>query len=155
MVWNPQVAIAVFIGLTAMVEDVLRREIPNWIPVTALVGGLAASVWTSGWSGFGSSLLGSLLGFVVFLVFYILGGMGGGDVKLMGGLGAVLGASRVLEAALWTAGLGGIMAVLAVGYAALRRTKPESALSGKKSSLHIPYAPAIALGAWLALVPRG
>ncbi len=155
MVWNPQIALAVFIGLTAMVEDLLRREIPNWIPVTALVGGLTVSVWMSGWSGLGSSLLGSLLGFVVFLLFYILGGMGGGDVKLMGGLGAVLGANRVLEAALWTAGLGGILAALAVGYSALQGRKTQAVSGEKKSSLHIPYAPAIALGAWLALVPRG
>jgi prepilin peptidase CpaA len=155
MLWNPQVAIAVFIGLTAMVEDVLRREIPNWIPVTALVGGLAASMWTSGWAGLGSSILGSLLGFVVFLVFYILGGMGGGDVKLMGGFGAVLGASRVLEAALWTAGLGGVMAAVAVGYSVLRKSKARPVDPNGKSSMHIPYAPAIALGSWLALVPRG
>lgn len=155
MVWNPQVAVAVFIGIIAMVEDLLRREIPNWIPVTALIGGVTASVWMSGWAGLGSSILGSLLGFAVFLVFYILGGMGGGDVKLMGGLGAVLGASRILEAALWTAGLGGLMAAVAVGYSALWRSGPAALSGQKKSSLHIPYAPAIALGSWLALVPRG
>jgi prepilin peptidase CpaA len=152
MGWNPQVAIAVFIGLTATVEDLARREIPNWIPVTALAGGLASSAWLSGWSGLGSSLLGSFLGFLVFLVFYLLGGMGGGDVKLMAGLGAVLGAGRILEASLWTAGLGGVMAALAVGYAAVRPRVHRTDPSGK-SSLHIPYAPAIALGAWLALLP--
>jgi prepilin peptidase CpaA len=145
--WNPQVALAVFIGLTATAEDIARREIPNWIPVVGLAGGVAVSSWMSGWSGLGSSLLGIVLGFAAFLAFYLLGGMGGGDVKLMAGLGAVLGAGRILEAALWTAGLGGIFAVGAVAAGALRK--------GGKSPVHIPYAPAITLGAWLSLIPRG
>ena len=39
------------------------------------------------------------MGAVVFLIFYLLGGMGGGDVKLMAGFGAVLGVRQLLEAA--------------------------------------------------------
>ncbi len=146
MQWNPQIALAVFIGLVATVEDLIRREIPNWIPVVALTGGIGASAWMSGWSGLGSSLLGVVLGFAVFLVFYLLGGMGGGDVKLMAGLGAVLGASRILEASLWTAALGGLFALGAIGFGALRK-------NGERVR-HIPYAPAITLGAWVALIPK-
>lgn len=146
MQWNPQVALAVFIGLTATVEDLARREIPNWIPVVALAGGVAAGSWTSGWSGLGSSLLGAILGFVVFLAFYLLGGMGGGDVKLMAGLGAVIGAGRVLEASLWTAAIGGLIALGAIGLGALRKKGGQVK--------HIPYAPAITLGAWVALIPK-
>ncbi len=147
MAWNPQVALAIFVGLTATVEDLVRREIPNWIPVVAIAGGLTASVWMSGWSGLGSSLLGMGAGFLVFLAFYLLGGMGGGDVKLMAGLGAVLGVGRVLEASLWTAGLGGLFAVGAIIAGSLRKNG-----AGVK---HIPYAPAITLGAWVALIPKG
>ena len=157
MNWNPQIALAVFIGLTATVEDLVRREIPNWIPAAALIGGIAASVWISGWSGLGASLIGAIAGFLVFVVFYALGGMGGGDIKLMAGLGAVLGASRILEAALWTAAIGGVMAAFAIAFAALRSKwgLKAAAASGDKAQLHIPYAPAITLGAWIALVPRG
>ena len=149
MLWNPQVAIAVFIGLTATVEDIVRREIPNWIPITAIAGGIGSAVCMSGWSGLGSSLLGMIAGFLVFLAFYMLGGMGGGDVKLMAGLGAVLGVGLILEAALWTAGIGGVMAALAVAYSAVWPA------GGKAARPYIPYAPAITLGAWLALVPNG
>ncbi len=38
------------------------------------------------------ALAGAAAGFAVFLIFYLLGGMGGGDVKLMAGFGALLGA---------------------------------------------------------------
>jgi prepilin peptidase CpaA len=89
----------------------------------------------------------------VFLLFYAMGGMGGGDVKLMAGFGALLGVSRLLEAALWTAVCGGILAVAVVLWVTVRNRirgtggKPLSAAA-------IPYAPAITAGAWLSLMSR-
>ncbi len=101
---------------------------------------------------------GAVAGFAVFLIFYLLGGMGGGDVKLMAGFGALLGRGRLLEAALWTAAVGGILAVCGS-----RRAGPSGAGShrgqaDRKAEVErqesIPYAPAIALGVWLSLVPK-
>jgi prepilin peptidase CpaA len=147
---SPQVAIALLVGLAAIVEDLRRRTISNWIPATALAGGLLVHAGERGWWGLLTALGGAVSGFAVFLVFYLLGGMGGGDVKLMAGFGAVLGPGRLLEASLWTAGVGGIFALAAVAWQLVRRTSRED---GKSAS--IPYAPAIAFGAWLALLPKG
>jgi prepilin peptidase CpaA len=107
-------------------------------------------------------LLGTLAGASVFLIFYLLGGMGGGDVKLMAGFGAQLGAKGLFEAALWTAGCGGIMALAVIATGLIRdfgaRGKSASgqaaASSGQPSRRadSIPYAPAIAAGVWLSLV---
>ncbi len=143
-----QVAMAIALGLAASVEDLAVRRISNWIPVTALVCGLGWHTAVSGWRGILTATAGAAAGFGVFLLFYILGGMGGGDVKLMAGLGSLLGAGRLLEAALWTAGIGGLIALGYLAYRALRR-KPAQ----EKES--IPYAPAIAIGAWLSLIPKG
>jgi prepilin peptidase CpaA len=161
---NAQVWIAVLVGLAATINDLARREIANWIPVTALVSGTVWQISQHGWWGGLYALGGAAAGFGVFLVFYLLGGMGGGDVKLMSGFGALLGAGRLLEAALWTAGVGGVIAAAVLGFRALRRavrpaslatktggrSEAESAVAGS-----IPYAPAITLGVWLALVPKG
>lgn len=144
MTISPQTGLCLAIGLAATIEDLRRRQIPNWIPLAGLAGGLAWHLWTGGWRGGLASLGGSVGGFVVFLLFYLLGGMGGGDVKLMAGFGAILGWSGVLWAALWTAAAGGLMALVVIGWRQLRR-KP----AGDDS---IPYAPAITLGAWLGLV---
>jgi len=150
---TPQVAIALLAGTAAIIDDLARRQVSNWIPALAFVGGLSAQGYQGGWSGVGSSLLGTVAGFVVFLVFYMLGGMGGGDVKLMAGFGAVLGWERLPEAALWTAGCGGLMALGAIGFGWIRnRLQKRSDADVPVKS--IPYAPAIALGAWLALVPK-
>jgi prepilin peptidase CpaA len=156
---NAQVWIAVLVGLAATINDLARREIANWIPVAALVCGTAWQISQHGWWGALYALAGAAAGFAVFLVFYLLGGMGGGDVKLMAGFGALLGPGRLLEAALWTAGVGGVIAVATLGFRALRR-----AVAGVRSGTprvtavaadSIPYAPAITLGVWLSLVPKG
>jgi prepilin peptidase CpaA len=147
---NLQVGWAVFIGVVAAIEDLRRRQIPNWIPLAAIAGGLLIAIRDRGWSGAGSSVLGLVAGFAVFFIFYALGAMGGGDVKLMAGFGAVLGWSRIWEASLWTAAAGGLIALVAIGVSLLRG-------SGRKSdgqAKAIPYAPAIAIGSWLALIAQ-
>ncbi|HEX5228288.1 MAG TPA: prepilin peptidase [Bryobacteraceae bacterium] len=152
-----QALLAAGIGIAASIDDLRRRQIANWIPVAAFVSGVALQTIDSGWRGAGSSLLGTLAGAAVFLVFYVLGGMGGGDVKLMAGFGALLGAKRLLIAALWTAGCGGLLALAVIAVGALRvfwrrrnGVAEAAATGGRRES--IPYAPAIAAGVWLSLV---
>jgi prepilin peptidase CpaA len=175
-----QVWMAILVGLAATVDDLARRRIANWIPAAALAGGIGWQIGQNGfWPGAGYALGGAAVGFTVFLIFYLMGGMGGGDVKLMAGFGALLGTSRLLEAALWTAGIGGVFAVGVLAVRAVRRmlqgkvtgakiacatediagdvagdaaAKAKEEAQAKES---IPYAPAITLGVWLALVPKG
>jgi prepilin peptidase CpaA len=154
-----QVWIAVLVGLAATVDDLARRQIANWIPAAALAGGFGWQIGQEGWMGALHALAGAAAGFAVFLVFYLLGGMGGGDVKLMAGFGALLGTGRLVEAALWTAFVGGLLAVAAVTWqAAKRRFRPANGIESaeeKERGDSIPYAPAITLGVWLSLVPKG
>lgn len=157
----------VIVGLAAVIEDLGWRRISNWTSGGALAGGLIVHYLQKGWSGAWHSLVGALIGFGVFLVFYLLGGMGGGDVKLMSGFGALLGDGRIVAAALLAAASGG---VIALGYLAIRglvrrfrigwgaARQEASPVESKtddgeaKSGESIPYAPAITVGAWLALV---
>ena len=161
-----QVWIAGIVGVAAIVDDVSRRKIANWIPCSAFAAGLILQSVQGGWRGAGAALLGTAAGAGIFLIFYLMGGMGGGDVKLMAGFGAVLGVRRLLEAALWTAGCGGVMAALVITASAVRqiwrskssgKTESEQAGSDSRRRLKadsIPYAPAIAAGVWLSLVPK-
>lgn len=151
---SPELVVAIVLGLAAVITDVRSRTIPNWIPVAALAGGIGCQVLDKGWSGLPAAGLGAVAGFGVFLVFYLLGGMGGGDVKLMAGFGALLGASRLLEAALWTAGIGGLMALAVIGFVWVR-SKIDLRYAGRGRPKAIPYAPAIACGVLLALIPKG
>jgi prepilin peptidase CpaA len=161
-----QALLAGGVGIAACVDDLRRRQISNWIPGSAFVSGLALQTVQHGWRGAGSALLGTLAGAGVFLIFYLLGGMGGGDVKLMAGFGALLGAKRLFEAALWTAGCGGVMALAVIATGLIRdfwvqskcargTAGSEPAAASEKQDQRrdsIPYAPAIAAGVWLSLV---
>jgi prepilin peptidase CpaA len=165
-----QIWIAGFVGVAAIIDDLARRRIANWIPCFAFLSGLALQSVQNGWRGAGSALLGTITGAAVFLIFYLLGGMGGGDVKLMAGFGAVLGVKTLLEAALWTAGCGGVMALLVIsaGYVrqlwkkrrsgasetAVGKVEPVGEVQDQRRADSIPYAPAIAMGVWLSLVPK-
>ncbi len=156
---NAQVWIAILVGLAATIDDLARRQIANWIPVAALAGGFGWQIGRNGWPGVLYAAGGAVAGFAVFLIFYLLGGMGGGDVKLMAGFGALLGTGRLLEAALWTAGVGGILAVSRSGRCGPSGAGFVAAPSGTEAveverQESIPYAPAIALGVWLSLVPK-
>ena len=152
---NAQIWIAILVGAAATIDDLMRRRIANWIPAAALAGGLGWQLAQNGWLGALYALAGSAAGFAVFLIFYLLGGMGGGDIKLMTGFGALLGASRLLEAALWAAAVGGLLAVGVLGWRWLRGTsKKQDAADGTAVPDSIPYAPAITLGVWLSLVPK-
>lgn len=152
---NPSNVIAFVVGCAAMIEDLARRRISNWTCGGAFLGGLLCHLLQKGWAGAFFALLGTLAGFSVFFIFYLLGGMGGGDVKLMAGFGALLGPGQILRAALLTALIGGAMALTYIAFraarlkfaAVLRQEVP------KNTPAHsIPYAPAIAVGAWLVLI---
>ncbi len=158
---SAQVWIAIAVGIAAMVDDLKRRHIANWIPAAALAGGFGWQIGRAGWGGALNALGGAAAGFCVFLVFYLLGGMGGGDVKLMSGFGALLGPGGLLSAALWTAGVGGVIAVGALFWKSIRKwTGGKSAVDqpmsqeDKDREASIPYAPAIALGVWISLLAR-
>jgi prepilin peptidase CpaA len=156
---SAQVWIAILVGLAATIDDLRRRQIANWIPLAALAGGLGWQIGQHGWRGGLDALEGAAAGFAVFLIFYLLGGMGGGDIKLMAGFGALLGLKQVLWAALWTAAMGGVLALCVIAVRSLRSVRKvagkENAVLDEAGSESIPYAPAIALGVWLSLVPKG
>ncbi len=137
---SPVAWITLLLGCLASVEDVRRRTIANRITVAGLAAGLTVHGWDRGWAGLAWSAGGALAGFGVLLLFYLMGGMGAGDLKLSAAFGALLGPSGALLAALLAAAIG---AILAAGFLLLQR--------GTRA---IPYAPALSLGALLALLGR-
>lgn len=89
------IAVSVFIGI-AVYTDLKWRRIPNWITVPAFALAVLFHVLVAGWSGLAMSLAGFGTGFGILLVLWLIGGGGGGDVKLMGAAGAWVGAIPIL-----------------------------------------------------------
>jgi len=78
-------------ALAAAVTDIWKFKIHNAITLPLLVSGLIYHSVVPGGAGLLASLLGVLFGFFILFPFYVMGGMGAGDVKLMAAIGAWLG----------------------------------------------------------------
>lgn len=100
-----------FVLLTAVVMDLRSYRIPNWLTFPAMASGVVLHTLFNGQAGLILSLEGLGLGLGFFLIFYVMGGMGAGDVKLMAAVGSFLGPEGVLTAAVVTALLGGLYAI--------------------------------------------
>lgn len=88
------------------------RRIPNWLTVPSLGAGLAANTLAWGWPGAKAALEGAGLGLALLLPFVLLRGLGAGDWKLMGALGAWLGPSRLIVVLVGTVFIAGAMAIV-------------------------------------------
>lgn len=71
-------------------------RIPNALTVPAFVAGLVYQIVFHGWSGLSDAGLAFAVGFGTFFILWMVGGGGGGDVKLMGALSVWLGVKLTL-----------------------------------------------------------
>ena len=109
---NGSVIILLSILTAATWIDLNYHRIPNALSLGGIVFGVALHGWISGFPGIATGLGGAAIGIGLFLPFYLLKGMGAGDVKLMGAVGAFLGPQNALLATGLTLVAGGIMAIV-------------------------------------------
>jgi len=90
------------VALIAAVIDVRSFKVHNCLTVPLALSGLLFHTLHTGFGGFAFAFLGLLVGFSTLIVFYALGGIGAGDVKLMAGVGAWLGIWLTLDVVIIT-----------------------------------------------------
>jgi prepilin peptidase CpaA len=85
------VAVVVVAVVVAALTDLRSYKVHNWLTLPLLVSGLIYHGIVGGAAGLAGSACGAMIGLLLLFVFFLMGGMGGGDVKLMAGIGAWLG----------------------------------------------------------------
>ena len=140
------VLIAVAAGCAAAATiDLRTRRVPNALTAAIAATGLILAAAGLGRIAVGAAIGGCLVGVLLMLPGHIFGATGGGDVKLLGALGTMLGPAGTFTAFLAMAVVGGVMA-LAIGVHRHRVGQADNRFA---------YAPAIAVGACVAAVGVG
>jgi prepilin peptidase CpaA len=124
----------------AVASDLRTRRIPNVLTVSGLGVALALRA-VMGVDALLAGLVGGAIALGLTLPLVMLGGLGGGDSKLLVAVGAFLGPAGLPMALLVTALSGGVMALGLVVYPEPLRTL------GTPGAIAIPYGVAIGAGA--------
>ena len=127
MITYSQAIILFVLFVLTIIFDLRERRIPNWLTISFMFAGMAYHAVTGGLQGLIFSIEGLALGILLLILFYAAGGMGAGDVKLMGAVGSLLGPMNVIIAFLYSAVAGGVYSVAVLyRHGALRLTLERS-----------------------------
>ncbi len=135
------------IGIAVAFIDLDHRIIPDELSIGGWIVGLLTAYWDFR-NGFGHLVLASFVGFGFFFIFALLYekisgrvGLGGGDIKFMGTIGAFLGLGGVWSSLVISSIVGALVGVI-VG----RIQKSDDVLKTA-----IPYGPFLVVGAFIEL----
>jgi Flp pilus assembly protein protease CpaA len=103
--------LAAALALTAGITDFRYRRIPNSLTYPAIPIAILLHWIIAGRHAALLSLAGAAVGLGMLLPFVLLGGLGGGDLKLVGALGAFFEPRRLIPVLILTLMISGLMAL--------------------------------------------
>lgn len=92
----------------AVIEDIRRLKIPNWITYPTMLLAVVGHTATGNADGLLFSVGGLATGIGLFIIPYLMGGMGAGDAKLMGAVGAIFGPKGIVLTSIMVILVGGV-----------------------------------------------
>jgi prepilin peptidase CpaA len=158
-----QISLAALFFIMAIASDLYRQRIPNLLSLAAIFCGFAINGYFAQLNGLLLATLGFSLAFALLFPIFILRVLGGGDVKLMMGIGALMGPELLFWSLAYGIAAGAVTSLALItwktGIAGLAKTvkrywdciycrtyfRPEA---GEAAGQKVPYAPALAIG-WL------
>jgi len=151
----------------AAIFDWRWRRIPNWLVLVTVAVSFTYHFVSGGLAGLGMSAAGLLAGTAVLFPLFAARGLGGGDVKFFGALGAAVTFKHVFVVLFIAAMIAGLMALFRAlwdkvlirtlaGTAALTgwflrgRLKPHVLINlANKAVIALPFGVSMAAAAWL------
>jgi prepilin peptidase CpaA len=105
---------AIGVSLSAGWSDWRTRRIPNSLTVSGFLLGVLMNIFLYRLAGARAAVAGAGMGLALLLPVVLLRGLGAGDWKLMGALGAFLGPTRIVLVLFGAILLAGLMACVMV-----------------------------------------
>lgn len=145
--------------------DIKYGIIPNCFILSLFLSGLIINIYLNGAAGIFITIGGFSLGLLIFLVPFLLGGLGAGDVKLVAAIGALKGAYFILWDSFFIAVIGGVISLFVL----IKENKlgkvmklfnkliyliPLDDLVKQDEAESFPYGLAIVFGTWVFLLSR-
>jgi prepilin peptidase CpaA len=157
----------------SVASDVRSRRIPNLLCGVGMLVGLGLNTLLFGWDGLAASGSGLLANIALLLFPFAMGGIGGGDVKMMGAIGALLGLRAGLIALVVGITFGGV--VMAIHLARRRQlgktlqrvgtmtsasiltrsVEPLRLSAANPGAISLPYSVPLGLGAIAVIAMSG
>ena len=152
--------------------DVRWRRVPNWLVVATIAVSVGWHAVVNGAMGILVSLAGLALGVCMLFPLYLLRGMGAGDVKFFGALGAGVTHKHLLMIFILSILVSGALALLVVlrkgvlgGTIARTKDLISGLLRGRLrphpeisidhgTALLVPFTAAVAIATWIYVVWR-
>ena len=171
----PRITFAIlFVFLACSVAfDVRVRRIPNVVSGPGAVAGIVLNALHAGALGVVGSVTGAALMIVLLVLPFAAGGIGGGDVKMMGAVGAFVGPRLAVMGLLIGVILGGAIMIVHLARlgrlrdklaslaemvtvaAGTRSVRPLMVRSDGEAVIALPYSIPLALGTMAAVVASG
>lgn len=157
------------LAVVCIYTDLRRGRIYNAVVGPAIVAGLGYHLYTGGAAGLWFGLKGLILGLLLLVIPFMLGGVGGGDVKFLAAVGALGGPAFAWKVFLYGALIGGVLALGTLAYrrelrgvlqklgrmlyARILRLPPAETLGTLEGAggSRLPYGVALGLGVVAAL----
>jgi prepilin peptidase CpaA len=128
-------SVIVVIAVVAAVSDVRQFRVPNALTLPLGLAGVIFHSTLWGMAGLKFSTAGLAVGYMVLMLFFVIGAVGAGDIKLLGGIGAWLGAANAISICLIACLAAG---VYALGVIAARRVMERM----RPAPCHVSHGPA-------------
>lgn len=98
--------------ILSVLFDIKERKIPNKLVLPFILLGLIYSTIFKGGIGLLNSLFGIILVFVIFIIPFIFGGIGGGDIKLLMAIASISDLMFIFKTIIYTVLVGALFAFI-------------------------------------------
>ena len=150
-----KIFLVLLIAFIGALYDWKARRIPNWLTFGTLFLALVLNFLDFKLHGLLNSLIGFFTGIALLFIPYALGGMGAGDVKLLGAIGALVGYKSVILIFIYSAICGlflGIIWILFTPGHLKFLLKTGQILPTVDKKQKIPYGIAIFMGTFIYII---